>query len=213
MEVQKGLIYQKISAVMADIDAISKSRTNVQQGFKFRGIDDVYNELHDILAKHKIFTVPTIKNRQYRERQTAKGGMMMERILTIQYRFYAEDGSYVDAEVDGEAMDMGDKATNKCMAIAHKYCLFQVFCIPTEDSKDPDEATPPPLRAPTYQAPARPVQKPETRPMNPPIPPTRAGSQPPVGVGFAVPNNKNQAMQAAISAAQHGKDEIPEWVK
>lgn len=33
---------------------------------------------------------------------------------------------------------MGDKATNKAMAIAYKYVCFQVFCIPTEDMSDPD---------------------------------------------------------------------------
>jgi hypothetical protein len=35
-------------------------------------------------------------------------------------------------------MDMGDKATNKAMAIAYKYLCFQVFCIPTEEMTDPD---------------------------------------------------------------------------
>ena len=33
---------------------------------------------------------------------------------------------------------MGDKATNKAMAIAYKYLCFQVFCIPTEEMTDPD---------------------------------------------------------------------------
>ena len=39
-------------------------------------------------------------------------------------------------------MDSGDKATNKAMAIAFKYACFQVFCIPTEEMKDPDGETP-----------------------------------------------------------------------
>ncbi len=39
-------------------------------------------------------------------------------------------------------MDSGDKATNKAMAIAMKYALFQVFCIPTDEMKDPDSETP-----------------------------------------------------------------------
>ena len=38
----------------------------------------------------------------------------------------------------GEGMDSGDKASNKAMAIAYKYALFQVFCIPTEEMTDPD---------------------------------------------------------------------------
>ena len=46
----------------------------------------------------------------------------------------------------GEGMDSGDKATNKAMAIAFKYACFQVFCIPTEEMKDPDEETPDPVK-------------------------------------------------------------------
>lgn len=145
-ETKPGLIFEKISAVMAEIEAIAKNRDNTQQKFKFRGIDDVYNAIHDAMAKHKIFTVPEVLNRQYKEKQTNSGGLIMERILTIRYRFYAEDGSFIDAVVDGEAMDTGDKATSKCMAIAHKYVLLQIFCIPTEDikevgAKDPDETS------------------------------------------------------------------------
>ena len=48
--------------------------------------------------------------------------------------------------VVGEGMDSGDKATNKAMAIALKYACFQVFCIPTEEMKDPDAETPPPSK-------------------------------------------------------------------
>ena len=39
-------------------------------------------------------------------------------------------------------MDSGDKATNKAMAAAFKYALFQTFCIPTEEMKDADAETP-----------------------------------------------------------------------
>jgi hypothetical protein len=35
-------------------------------------------------------------------------------------------------------MDSGDKASNKAQAVAHKYALLQVFCIPTDDLKDPE---------------------------------------------------------------------------
>ena len=40
-------------------------------------------------------------------------------------------------------MDSGDKASNKALSIAFKYACFQVFCIPTEEMKDPDAETPP----------------------------------------------------------------------
>lgn len=56
----------------------------------------------------------------------------------MKYDICAEDGSRVSSIIYGEGMDMGDKATNKAMAIAYKYLCFQVFCIPTEEMTDPD---------------------------------------------------------------------------
>lgn len=50
-----------------------------------------------------------------------------------------EDGSIHTVTTYGEAMDSGDKATNKAMSIAYKYAAFQAFCIPTEETAvDPD---------------------------------------------------------------------------
>ena len=57
-------------------------------------------------------------------------------ICKIKYILYRDGSKY--AHVIGEAMDSGDKGTNKSMAIAFKYACFQVFCIPTEEIKDPD---------------------------------------------------------------------------
>lgn len=131
-------IYQAMVGAMSDIGAIAKGRTNTQQGFKFRGIDDIYNELHDILAKHKIFTIPEVMSERTEERTTRNGGALIYRVLDIRYTFYHEDGSSVSCNVIGEGMDSGDKAANKAMSIAHKYALLQAFIIPTEDEKDPD---------------------------------------------------------------------------
>ena len=44
----------------------------------------------------------------------------------------AKDGSKHTVQTIGEAMDSGDKATNKAMSIALKYAAFISFFIPTE---------------------------------------------------------------------------------
>ncbi len=145
---QPGGIFRAIAAVMRDVEAIGKDRradVGGGRGYNFRGIDDVYNELHPILAKHGVFTVPTVMDERHEERTSSSGKLTIYRILTIQYRFYAEDGSHVNAVVIGEGMDFGDKASNKAMAVGHKYALMQVFAIPTEDAKDPETAADPDL--------------------------------------------------------------------
>ena len=135
-------IYESITKIMEEVPAIGKEQVNKQQGFKFRGIDDVMNALQPLLAKNKVFIVPEILEQIREERTTTKGGNLIYSICKIKYKFYAEDGSNIEAITIGEGMDSGDKATNKAMAIAMKYALFQVLCIPTEEMKDPDSETP-----------------------------------------------------------------------
>ena len=135
-------IYESITKIMEEIPAIGKDQTNKTQGFKYRGIDDVMNTLQPLLSKNKVFIVPQILEQTREERTTNKGGNLIYSICKIKYIFYAEDGSYIEAVTVGEGMDSGYKATNKAMATAMKYALFQVFCIPTEEMKDPDGETP-----------------------------------------------------------------------
>lgn len=131
-------IYAQIIAVMQDISAVSKDRENEKQNYFFRGIDDVYNMLHPLLAKHGIFTLPTVLSVE-RSTGTYKGGGEYNYVkMRMRYTFFTTDGSFVDAVVEGEGMDSGDKAGNKAMAVAHKYALMQIFCIPTEEEKDPE---------------------------------------------------------------------------
>lgn len=131
-------IYESISAVMKDVGAIGKNTKNTQQGFMFRGIDAVMNALQPALIKNHIFVVPEVLEQTREERTSKEGKTLIYSICRVKYTFFAEDGTSVSAVVIGEGMDTGDKATNKAMSIAFKYACFQVFCIPTEEMKDPD---------------------------------------------------------------------------
>jgi hypothetical protein len=129
-------IYQAISNIMAEVPSIGKNRKNTQQGYTFRGIDDMYNALNDILAKHKVFATSEVLHHEREERQTKSGTNLIYSILTVKFNFYTEDGSNVSMTMIGEGMDSGDKASNKAMSTAYKYAMMQLFCIPTDDLKD-----------------------------------------------------------------------------
>lgn len=142
-------IYSKIGMVMRDLPAIGKEQKNTQQGWMFRGIDMIMNYVEPLFVKHGVFMVPQVLDSVREERQTLKGGTLIYTKLRIKYTFYAtSDGSSIEAIIDGEGMDSGDKSTNKAMAVAMKYALFQVLCIPTEEMAipermvDPDQETP-----------------------------------------------------------------------
>lgn len=136
---EKSAILDGIQMVMEEIGAIGKNKRNAQQGFNFRGIDDVMNTLHPLLAKAHIFIVPTVEEVQREERQTAKGTTLIYTLARVRFEFIStDDFSGIKTVVYGEGMDSGDKSLNKAMSIAMKYACFQVFCIPTEEMIDPD---------------------------------------------------------------------------
>lgn len=137
-------IYKAIAAVMGELaqSGISKSRKNVQQGYAFRGIDDLYNALAPILSKHGLIILPRVESRECVERLTAKGTALFYVTVAVEYTLVAaEDGSTHVIRTFGEAMDSGDKATNKAMSAALKYACLQTFMVPTEGDNDADLTT------------------------------------------------------------------------
>ncbi len=126
-------VYKAISEVAKHLSEIGIKKTgeNTTQNFKFRSIDAVYNALSPALVKHGLLILPRIIERNVTERQTRNGGSLF--YVTVNF-IATEDGSKHTVTTFGEAMDAGDKATNKAMSIAYKYAAFQAFCIPTEET-------------------------------------------------------------------------------
>ena len=137
-------VYQAINRVQAalSVEGIRKDRSNQAQGYKFRGIDDVYNALSPLLAKHGLCVLPRCTSREVVERVNAKGTALFYVTVCAEFDFVAaEDGSKHTVITYGEAMDSGDKATNKAMSAAYKYACMQAFSIPTEGDNDADATT------------------------------------------------------------------------
>lgn len=135
-------IFKQINALQSELSAIGiakdKDAGSGNFAYKFRGIDDVYNTLSPLLAKHEIVIIPRFSERIVTEKQ--KGNSILFYVsIKGEFDFISsKDGSKYTAVTFGEAMDGGDKATNKAMSIAYKYACFQVFAIPTLGDNDPD---------------------------------------------------------------------------
>lgn len=144
-------VYKAIAAVQGELakTGISKDGVNSSQNYKFRGIDQVYGALSPLLAKHGLCVLPRIIEREMHEKVTIKewNGQKKESVLfyvtvTAEFDFVSsEDGSMHTVRTYGEAMDSGDKATNKAMSAAYKYAAFMAFAIPTEGDNDADGQT------------------------------------------------------------------------
>lgn len=135
-------VFKAINAIQSDLSKVGigkdKQAGSGNYGYKFRGIDDVYNALSPLLAKHHLIIMPRFADRTVTEKQ-GKNGILFYVSIKGEFDFISSvDGSKYTATTFGEAMDSGDKATNKAMSIAYKYACFQVFAIPTEGDNDPD---------------------------------------------------------------------------
>lgn len=136
---EKKLIYSKLIDISRSISHIGKDRKNAQQGYVFRGIDDMYNSLHETFAQNGVLISSEVLTVSREERSTKSGGALIYTCMNVKFTFIAEDGSSVCSTMVGEGMDSGDKSSNKAMSVALKYALMQMFLIPTEGGNtDPE---------------------------------------------------------------------------
>lgn len=134
-------VYTAISEVTKSLakEGIKKNRKNDSQGYFFRGIDDVYNALSAILPEHGLVILPEVKLRECSERTGRNGSVIFVVNVMVDFKFVSiKDGSTHTITMCGEAMDSSDKATNKAISAAYKYCCLTSFCIPTEGDNDAD---------------------------------------------------------------------------
>jgi hypothetical protein len=135
-------IFSLIPQIMKEVGAIGKSGWNEFDKYKFRSIDDVYSKLQPVLAAKGVFFKPDILESTEERFKSQKGTDQVRVKMKVKYTFYADDGSHFETQVEGEAIDRGDKATNKAFTAALKYMLIQVFCIAVEGQDDADKESP-----------------------------------------------------------------------
>ena len=135
------MVYEAIRKVQEELakEGIGKDKENKQQGFKFRGIDDVYAALSPLLAKHCLVILPRTMSRECTERASKSGGSLFTTTIPMEFDLVCStDGSKHTIATIGEGMDSADKGSNKAMSSAYKYAAFMAFCIPVEGMVDAD---------------------------------------------------------------------------
>lgn len=149
---------ERLSAVMADMSAVGKDRKADQQmgGYSFRGIEDVANAVHPILAANGLTLVAETLEHTVAYRQFTSGnGRSRERrdaLVHVRYSVRGPSGELVILGSwwgEGDAFD--DKATNKAYSAAMKLCLLQAFVIPTQDLVDTESSVNPDAGEPTTE--------------------------------------------------------------
>ena len=205
-------VHQVIANVIRDMNAVSKSQTNAQQGWAFRGIEDITAALKEQLGKHGLVLIPKVRKVDY-ELLTVNGKPWREATVTMTWKAYGPAGdSLTIGPIIGKGRDNSDKDVSKAMSIAFKYALLQTFCIADPTSQDPDRE-----KHETDSWQGRPKRTLKTEPKRPDLSARQAkamaalGALPPSTVAVI----KNKAREAGIGPvwAEEQCGQIEEWIE
>lgn len=133
-------VFEALSRVMADVQAVGKGDRNREQGYDFRGIDAVVNAVGPKLREHGVLVVPELIESAWRDVRTSRDKPARECTVKVRYTFYGPAGDSIVAVTPGESMDFGDKGAAKAMSVAFRIALLQALAIPTHEP-DPDSSS------------------------------------------------------------------------
>lgn len=152
---ESGKIHELLPEIMRSIGSIAKAnQTTEGEKYRYRSVDQVLTKLSAALLKYNCcvtFEVLEHKVERYRRGTLTLHNATLRAKLT----FYAPDGSCLASTAAGEGLSIdSDKATQKAMSGAFKYCCFYGLCLPVapELLLDPDHDNPEP---PAAQPPER----------------------------------------------------------
>lgn len=138
-------IYAAMSNIQKDLakQGISKDGKNIKQNYSFRGIDAIYKHIAPLMAENGVVMQHNVLDQNQNSYKTANGNTMFHTFVTVEYTYISvADGSSMQTRCIGEAMDTGDKSTNKAISAAFKYNALNTFCIPVEGMEDADADSP-----------------------------------------------------------------------
>lgn len=129
--VQKTNIFQRITAIMSEIDYIQKGPKTVNGQYRYVSHDQVTAAIHPLLVKHGIVTVPTV------EEFIQEGNRTIVKLLTTFVNIDNPQDQFTIRSL-GYGIDSGDKGPGKAVSYAFKMACLKTFCLETGEDSDND---------------------------------------------------------------------------
>lgn len=150
-------IIQILDAISNDAGALEKEKGGSGVPFPYRGIDSTINHLSPLLRKYGVIFTDKVVHKDVTS--SPSGGKVVTMTdLTVEFTFYAPDGTSITTEVAGLATDYGDRSTAQAHSVALRIALLQLFALPTH-SPDPEETGVQREAPPVAQKPLTPAKK------------------------------------------------------
>lgn len=140
-------IYQKLAEITGKIGVIEKGGENREQHYSFIEYAAVAGKLRTLFAEYGVLIVPRMPkgSEQMRETfKTAKGGTGVSVLIDFTFEIINADNptDKFDVTWSGEAVDYGDKATNKAATSALKYYMMRQFNVSEKGEIEADAISP-----------------------------------------------------------------------
>ena len=125
-------IFQRISAVMQDVQYLAKDDQIEFGKTKYRAISEekVTTTIRKSLITHGIVIVPV-------KQEHSKDGVLTTVDVTYRIQNIENENDYIEAVSSGTGVDTQDKGVGKAMTYAYKYLLLRTFAFPT--GEDPEK--------------------------------------------------------------------------
>ncbi len=150
MQESKLNIYQRMSAITAELRTVAKNLTvqqTKQSSYKAVSERDILDAVKPLEEKYGVYSYPVdreilesnlLESESTFDGKTSKKTTFMTRIKTT-YRFVNVDlpEDYIETVTFAEGIDAQDKGSGKAMTYADKYALMKAYKISTGD--DPDQ--------------------------------------------------------------------------
>jgi len=137
-------VFQRIHAVMGDMDTINKNGKNAFHGYDYATEADFIRAVKPLLLKHGL-TMTMIDHNVVDVRPLMKdtsnfsGKILATVISTYNIVNIDDPQDYTYIKVSGQGIDNGDKAVYKAITGAKKYGLANAFMAITGDDPEKDE--------------------------------------------------------------------------
>lgn len=127
-------IYQRIIAIMADVDYIQKGPKKAGGMYTFVSHDAVSSTLHPFLVKHGVVVIPTVKSMIQEDNRTVM-------CLSVDFINADKPEERFTTESWGYGIDSSDKGPGKAYSYSFKYAMLKTFCLETGDDPDEDQTS------------------------------------------------------------------------
>lgn len=127
-------IYQRINAVMQEVDYIQKGEKKVAGQYRFVSHDQVTAALHVPMTKYGIVCKSSIV-------EMKQDGNRTEVKLEVTFVNIDLPSDNFSVIYYGYGIDTSDKGIGKAVSYAFKYAMLKTFCLETGDDPDQDQAS------------------------------------------------------------------------